>query len=185
MTTVYINIIKGTVYTDSRCTTTISKSLTVSLFGVGFTREKLEVVGHKESRKIYAMHNCAVATVGDVLVSDHLMGLFEEGFNPADHVVPETLKECDGRILIVRPGYTICIHLCKGKLKRRTIIADNMTAGSGIERGFLKQAQNYLWALSKEQIIKVLKLSSLFDVYSDDNIVCVTPEDYRGNNVDL
>lgn len=183
MTTVYVNLIKGVVYTDSRKTSTQSYDFT--LFGFKFVKSEEKILGFSLSRKVYPIHNCAVVTVGDVEVSEHLKSLFLEGFNPANHVVPETLKGLIGKILIVRPGYTISITIKNGVIERKTFISDNLTTGSGSEVGFLSSAQGYLWTLTKEQVIKVLRLNSLFDTYSDDNIVCVSPEDYRGNNVDL
>lgn len=180
MTTVYVNIIKGVVYTDSRCTTesVSTESLTLLNFCLKKTTTQ-KILSFHQSKKIFAMNNSAVVTLGSTRVSDHLKALFEEGHNPCNHVVPESLKQDDGKILIVRPGYVVSIRLKFGVIEKSVYINENLTSGTGTERGFLTHAQVYLWQLSQEQIFKVLRLSSLFDVYSDDNIVCMGPEQYR------
>lgn len=175
MTTIYINLIKGTIYTDSRCTTVVTRPIS---FIRG--RNKLKILGFEHSQKIFAMHRSGVVVSGDQLVSDYLKALFESGKNPASFKLPKSLRKRPGCIHIVRPGYTIGILVdAEGKITTTTHIGDNLTSGSGSTKGFLQSAQGYLWALSRDQIEKVLRLSSLFDVYSDDNIACMTSDEYR------
>lgn len=180
MTTIYVNITKGTVYSDSRCTTerVNTELLTFMNFCLKKTTTK-KIVSFQKTKKIYAINGSAVVTVGDTEVSDHLKALFEGGKNPCKHTIPGCFKEKDGKVLIVRPGYVISIRIKDGQWERNVYFADNLTSGSGAGRGFLKHAQHYLWQYTEEQIFKVLRLSSLFDVYSDDNIVCMKPDEYK------
>lgn len=180
MTTVYVNIVKGIVYTDSRCTTECvsTESLTFMNFCLRKTTTR-KVMSFDLTKKVFAVHNSAVVTLGDVKVSSHLKELFESGSDPFRHAVPKEFKYRDGKILIVRPGYVIATRIKNGILEKNVYFNDNLTSGTGSEHGFLEHAQAYLWQLPEEKIFQVLRLSSLFDVYSDDNIVCMKPEQYR------
>ncbi len=176
MTTVYINIIKGVAYSDSRRTTTREYSS-----GFFLKKSKRKILKFGKGKKIFTAQNSGVVCTGEVCVSLYFKNLFEKGQNPTNFPLPEEFNKSIGSIKIFRPGYVISISTNNdGKVTKRTIINDNMICGSGGDCKLLLRAQGHLWRLTKEQIEKVLHLNSLFDVYSDDNIVSIGPEDYRG-----
>lgn len=83
MTTIYIKLIKGTIYTDSRCTTVQCSSLNLPL-----RKNKPKILAFNHSRKIFAINKCGVAVSGDELMTNYLKKLFALGHNPVNFKVP-------------------------------------------------------------------------------------------------
>ena len=116
-------------------------------------------------------------------------GIAATGVNSAVIAALEKAAACNNDVLerapadadlqyAPRKGIIVTEHK-NGILEKNVYFNDNLTSGTGSENGFLEHAQAYLWQLPEEKIFQVLRLSSLFDVYSDDNIVCMKPEQYR------
>jgi len=169
MTTIFINVPKGKIFVDSQTTESSN-----SFFG------KEKIIGITKNIKATSWNGYGIVVVGNVLASRWLKSCLYQNKNPKDVEIPSYLKKIQGGIILVRPGY--CIHLCieKGQVESTTAVATWVLAGSGAEAGICKcrsKIQEFL-RLTDDQVKKCLTYNSLFDKYSDDEIMCLSPNEY-------
>lgn len=160
MTTIYLNVRKGIAYADSQGT------VIDSLYFLN-KRMKEKIVGYTDNQKLFSSNNSIVAFVGDSDISKTLYYRFVMGVNPA--AFPIKYKGT-GTILILRKGYVISMSVKNSKIKKQVYFADYVGSGTGAWGPIVRNSLNIFWKLSQEDIVKCLKLNSLFDIYSNDKI---------------
>lgn len=170
MTTIVADLRDGSIYTDSRATYT---SIRWTWKG-----RKKKIVGFEKSMKVFNLKGLLCARVGDVRGSNAIISLLEKKTYHENHKrVWKTLEGHSGGVVIVRPGY--CIHLrvddC-GTMCRKVFFGNtNIRAfGSGCGAAILRNIGRNVKSnsiLTKPVLLKIMKYNSLFDVYSDDEVV--------------
>lgn len=166
MTTIYANIYTGEVYADSRCTITRSDRRVIF---------KKKEQWFDKSMKIYQIRGMVCAIFGTAHVSQWILDRIQE------KTINQFFNTClskdkhEGNVVIVKKGYAVVYAVDKkGYLRKQVLLGIGwITAGSGSLAPILR---NLDWGrISKIKdpltIARVLKYNSLFDKYSDADVV--------------
>lgn len=169
MTTIIADLRDGSVYTDSRGTY-------ISTYGIFKKKEKIH--GHVKSMKVFKLNGLLCAKVGNEIGTDAVINQVKKGtyqdFLGASFKV---LEDHAGGVVIIRKGYCIFLRVnSEGRFTRRVYFGTDTikTFGSGCRSAILRNIGRNLKLttnLDKEVMLRIMKYNSLFDKYSDDEIV--------------
>lgn len=169
MTTIISDLRNGDVYTDSRGTY-------VSTYG--FFKKKEKIHSHVKSMKVFKLKGLLCAKVGNEIGSDAVINQIKKGtYQDLLGSSYKVLKDHAGGIVITRKGYCILLKVDdNGKFTRKVYYGTETikTFGSGLSAAVLRNIGRNLKSLSlldRDILIKIMKYNSLFDKYSDDEIV--------------
>lgn len=169
MTTIISDLRHGDVYTDSRGTYVTT---------YGFFKKKEKIHSHVKSMKIFQTKGLLCARVGNEIGIDAVIKQINRGtYQEVLGKTYKVLKDHAGGVVITRKGYCILLRVnSEGKFTKKVYFGTESIKifGSGCAAAILRNIGRNLKLttnLDREVMLKIMKYNSLFDKYSDDEVV--------------